>query len=122
MANSHLIHASQQHPSQGHIKNFKYERVVSTKFEHPGGFSKNEISENFQNIENEIMSENTFEIGTANAVIRHQMNGERVQWHHATFGFPFTSTFVKALNRDLHVPGLTPESADIADQIYWPHD
>ena len=43
------------------------------------------------------------------AVIRHQMNGERVQWHHATFGFPFASSFIKALNRDVHVPGLSAE-------------
>ena len=37
------------------------------------------------------------------------MNGERVQWLHATFGFPFTSTFIKALNRDVHVPELSSE-------------
>ena len=49
------------------------------------------------------------ETGTANAVIRHPMNGERVQWHHATFGFPFASAFIKALNRDVNVPGLSAE-------------
>ena len=37
------------------------------------------------------------------------MNRERVKWHHATFGFPFASSFIKALNRDVPVPGLSSD-------------
>ena len=37
------------------------------------------------------------------------MNGERVQWHHATLGFPFALSFIKALNRDDHITGLSSE-------------
>ena len=107
--------------SHGVTSKISSTNVVSPKSKHSGGSPETEISENIQNIEKEIICENTFEIGTANAVIRHQMNSERVQWHHATFGFPFTSTFVKALNRDFHDPGLT-QSTNITNQISWSRD
>ena len=78
---------------------------VSPKFEHPGETTETEkFSENFLKIEIETLDDNILESGAANAVIRHQMNGERLQRHHAAFGFPFASSFIKALNRDVHVP------------------
>ena len=87
-------------------------RILPTKshpkFEHPGGLKATEnFSENFSKIEIETLDDNTLESGTANAVIRHQINGERVQGHHATLGFPFASLFIKALNRDVHILGLS---------------
>ena len=68
-----------QHPST---------KIASPKFENPGGFT-----------ETEKISKNNLESGTANAVIR----------HHATFSFPFASSFIKALNRDVYVPGFSSE-------------
>ena len=62
---------------------------VSPKFEHR---ETEKFYENFPKIEIETLNYDIVETGTANAVVRHQMNGERVQWHHATFGFPFAST------------------------------
>ena len=56
--------------------------------------------------------------GTDKTVICHQMNEERVQWHHATFGFPFASSLIEALNRDVHVPGLSFEMVRANEQIF----
>ena len=44
--------------------------------------------------------------GSSNSAIRHQVQAERVQWNHATLGFPPQSSFVKALGRDLAIPGI----------------
>ena len=48
-------------------------------------------------------------LGSSNSVIRHQIQAERVQWNHATLGFPPQIGFIKALGRDLEIPGITTD-------------
>ena len=44
--------------------------------------------------------------GLSNKAIRLKVQAERVQWIHATLGFHTKSSFVKALGRDLEIPGI----------------
>ena len=44
---------------------------------------------------------------SANNVIRHTSNAQRVAFYHSCFGSPALSTFIKALESGLHLPGIT---------------